>query len=615
MIKLTDYICNYLSKVGVTDVFMISGGGAMHLVDSVGKHPKLDYYCPHHEQAAAIAAEGYSRVSGKMGAVVVTSGPGGTNTLTGVIGQWLDSIPCLYLSGQVKFETTIASCPELKLRQLGDQEINIVDLVKPVTKYAVMVTDPKTIRYHLERAIYLATHGRPGPVWLDIPLNVQAAMIDEKILKPYDSKQDQLNIVGARAAGQLQKQVRQVIEKLRQAKRPVIIAGHGIRLAQAQNEFLALAKALGVPVLSTFNGFDLIASDNSLFIGRIGTLGSRAGNFALQNADLVLSIGSRNNIRQVSYQWETYARHAYKIFVDIDPKELKKPTVKPSLGIAADAGEFIIELAKQFQRSTIGVNEKQLWGEWLDWCQVRKERYPVVLPKYRISKAINPYNFVDLLTAQANEKTIAVAGNGTACVALFQAGNVKAGQRMFWNSGCASMGYDLPASIGAAVAGRAQGNREVICLAGDGSLQMNLQELQTMAFHKLPIKLFVLNNSGYISIRQTQDNFFAGRYCGCDESCGVSTPDVVKVAKAFGLPAVRIEGSKNLNSKIKKVLAMKGPVVIEVVLAKDYIFAPKLSSEKKSDGRMVSKPLEDLYPFLSREELCDNMLVPLWPEE
>jgi acetolactate synthase-1/2/3 large subunit len=598
VIKLTDYICNYLSEIGIKDVFMISGGGAMHLVDSVGKHPQLNYVCPHNEQAAAMAAEGYFRASGKMAAVVVTSGPGGTNTLTGVIGQWLDSVPVLYLSGQVKFETTIASCPRLKLRQLGDQEINIVDIVKPVTKYAVMVTDPKTIRYHLEKSVYLAASGRPGPIWLDIPLNVQGTIIDEKKLvgfKPPPKKT---------TAG-LKIKVKRLVDLLKKAKRPVVVAGHGIRLARAQNDFFELIAKLRLPVLSTFNGFDLIPTDHELFVGRIGTVGDRAGNFALQNADLVLFIGTRNNIRQISYNWRAFARSAIKVVVDIDPAEFKKTTIRPDLAINADAGDFMRELGLQASR--------QEWQDWIGWCAKRKRRYPVVLATYKDEKKfVNPYSFVKELTELLNGNAIVVAGNGTACVTLFQAGVVKKGQRLFWNSGCASMGYDLPAAIGACFA---CGKKEVICLAGDGSLMMNLQELQTVFYHKLPIKLFVLNNAGYVSIKQTQDSFFGGHHVACDEKSGVSFPDIVRVAKAYGLPTEVIENQDNLRDNLRKIIETAGPRLIEVKLPSDYIFSPKLSSERKPEGKMVSKPLEDMYPFLPREEFKENLLIPEWEEK
>ena len=601
LIKVTDYICNYLADKGVRDIFMISGGGAMHLVDSIGRHPKLRYICPHHEQAAAIAAEGYSRATGKMGVVTVTSGPGGTNTLTGVIGQWLDSVPVLYLSGQVKQETTIESCRKLGLRQLGDQEINITDIVRPATKYAVFVKDPYSIRYHLEKAVYLATHGRPGPVWLDIPLDVQGAMIDEKKLRRYNYKEDEIKFDKAK----LKRQVSQVVALLKKAKRPVFLAGNGIRISGSERLFLKAIEKMKVPVLTSFCGLDLLSSDHPLYAGRPGTLGTRFGNFALQNADLLISVGSRNNIRQISYSRNVFAGGAKKVVVDIDAAELKKPTIKPDLAIHADAKNFL----SQMKREITGVKLPD-WEEWRGWCEERKKRYPVVLPQYwKIKKSVNPYCFMETLSRALGKDAVVVTGNGTACVTMFQAGIVKKGQRIFWNSGCAAMGYDLPAAIGACIGA---GKRPVVCLAGDGSLQMNIQELQTMAHHKLPIKLFVLNNYGYSSIRQTQDTFFGGRHTACDPDTGVSFPDVIKVAKAHCLPTDRITKHAGMREKIEKVLRSGGPVVCEVMLSPDQKFMPRASSKKMDDGRIVSAPLEDMYPFLDREEFKGNMLIPEW---
>jgi acetolactate synthase-1/2/3 large subunit len=599
MIKVSDYIMQRVVEYGVKDVFMITGGGAMHLVDSVGKTKGMRYLCPHHEQAAAIAAEGYSRTCGKMGVVVVTSGPGGTNTLTGVIGQWLDSIPCLYISGQVKRETTIAACPDIKLRQLGDQEINIIDIVKPVTKYAVSVRDAMTIRYHLEKAVHEAIHGRPGPVWLDIPLDIQASMIDEKKLKGYRAQEnDSLKIRVSQ-----KKQVSRVVELLKKAKRPVILAGHGVRIAGAIDILEEIVSKLKIPVITTFNGIDIVGNDNKYYAGRPGTVGTRFGNYSIQNCDVLISIGSRNNIRQISYNWKYYAREATKIIVDIDEAELQKPTVKPEIAIHLDAKVFLHELDRQTRGKVFPD-----WCEWLKWCQDKRRRYPVVLNEYwKKNKPVNPYCFIDALTKEMKNNATIVAGNGTACVALYQAGTVKKGQRIFWNSGCASMGYDLPAAIGACVAHNKK--RTVVCLAGDGSLQMNVQELQTVAFNKLPIKLFVLSNDGYVSIRQTQENFFQGRFVGCDSSSGVSFPEMRKIAKAYKIRYERIESHADIKGKVRKIMSYAGPVICEVVLDPCQKFIPKVASDKKPDGRMVSKPLEDMFPFLEREEFLRNMII------
>lgn len=585
MIKVSDYIAKYLKKYGIKDMFIISGGGAMHLNDSFGKSG-IKYYCGHNEQASAIEAEGYARLNQDLALVNVTTGPGGLNCLNGVFGQWTDSVPVLYISGQVKFTTCKASCPEIPLRQLGDQEADIVSVVKPLTKYAFTVTDPYTIKYHLEKALFLAREGRPGPVWLDIPINIQAAQIDEKKLKGFK----------APAKPKYNLKIEQVLKTLKEAKRPLIVAGHGIRLAKAEKDFYALAQKLNIPVVTTFNGFDMIANSSPLFAGRIGTVGQRAGNFALQNADCILFLGTRNNIRQISYNWENFAKRAKKIIVDIDAAELKKPTVKPDIAVNADLKDFLPALAKKAKK----LNS----GNWLKWCRERVKKYtPLREFKINPKEEPNPYHFTQLLT-ELSGKTPVIASNATACLALFQAGTAKEGKRMFLNSGDASMGYGLPAAIGACAA---NGGKDVICLEGDGSFMMNIQELQTVKTNKLPVKIFLFNNNGYISIKQTQNNFFK-RFTACGTSSGVEMPDFMKVAQAFGIKAVRINNAKNLAADIKKVLKIKGPVLCEVMLKEDYIFTPKLSSKILPDGSMVSPALEDMFPFLPEEELKENII-------
>ncbi len=595
MIKLSDYIAKELVKYGVRHVFMVSGGGSMHLNDSLGKHEKLEYICNHHEQASGIAAEGYSRLSGKLAVINVTTGPGGVNALNGVFGQWTDSVPALYISGQVKYETTLDSIQNSNLRQLGDQEVNIIAVVKPITKYAEMVKNPQDIKKILHKAIRLATTGRKGPTWIDIPINIQGAMIDENNLIGDEEVEEEIdsNILG--------EQITEIISELKSAKRPVIVAGHGIRVSQTTEIFQQLLDKINIPFVTTFNGFDIAASDNPLYMGRIGTIGQRAGNFTLQNADLVLFLGTRNNIRQISYNWEMFARKAKKIIVDIDKAELNKPTIKADIAVHTDLKKFIPLLHEK-----IGA-EKITKKDWVQWCEVRKNKYdPAKNPEYKKSLgAINPYNFIQILTRSAKEGSVMVAGNGTACVALFQVGIVKKDQRIFWNSGDASMGYDLPAAIGACIAAD---KKDVICIAGDGSIMMNLQELQTVKHYNLPIKIFVLNNAGYSSIRQTQRNFFGEKLVACSPNSGVSVPDFAKIAAAFELPSVKIENSDNLESEIKAALATKGSLICEIMLDHDYIFQPKLSSEKLPDGRIISKPLEDMFPFLDREEFESNMI-------
>ncbi len=592
--RVADYIFKYLADYGIKHVFLITGGGAMHLNDALKKESRIKYVCTHHEQAAAIAAEGYARTSGNLAVVNITSGPGGTNALTGVIGQWLDSVPVLYLSGQVKFETTIASCSDIHLRQLGDQEINIIDIVKPVTKYAKMITDSKAIKAELEKAIRIATSGRPGPVWLDIPLNVQGALVEAEDLEGDNNAND----VSFAAEDKI---ISEIIEELQKSKRPLLIAGHGIRISKAEKEFLELVGLLNIPVVATFNGFDLIASDSDNFIGRIGTLGSRAGNFALQNTDLVICLGTRNNIRQVSYNWPSFASRAKKIIVDIDEAELRKKTVKGDILVHSDAKSFVIKLLEEIPEGF------RVDKTWIEWCQARKKQYPVVLEEYKHSseQSVHPYHFIEELTNALDNNAIVVAGNGTACVVLFQAGIVKTGQRIFWNSGCAAMGYDLPASIGAVLAG----NRDVVCIAGDGSLQMNIQELQTVKHYNLPVKIFVLNNQGYHSIKMTQMAFFDGDFIGCNKDCGVSFPDNSKLADLYGLKYFRIDSTARMKQVINDILSSPGAALCEVVLRNDYVFAPRLSSRRESDGRIISNPLEDLSPLLPRDEFEANMKI------
>jgi acetolactate synthase I/II/III large subunit len=601
VIKVSDFIMKHLTELGVEQVFMITGGGAMHLNDSVGKY--LRYICNHHEQASAIAAEGFARVSGKLAVVIVTTGPGSTNTLTGVFGQWTDSVPVLYISGQVKYETSIQSCRGIKLRQLGDQEVNIIDIVKPITKFAVSVADPMDVKRLLAKAIHFATSGRPGPVWLDIPMNVQGAMVDETKMVDYHAEEDEEFF----NKDEVQLKVAQILDLLQKTHRPVLVAGHGIRISGARELFFKLAEDLGIPILTTFNGFDLIPTNHPLLIGKIGTIGDRAGNFALQNADIAIFIGSRNNIRQISYNWKSCARGAKKIVIDIDSAELEKPTIKPDIPVHSDAGYFIQELMIQMKHKKFPE-----WDEWLKWCSERRKRYPVVLPHYKSEEElVNPYYFIQALTEALPENMTVVTANGTASVAYFQAGIVKRGQRILWNSGCAAMGYDLPAAIGACLG---SGKKKIVCIAGDGSIQMNIQELATAVYHKLPLCIFVLNNEGYISIKQTQANFF-GQLVGCDCSSGIGFPDIIKIAEAYGLRTEKISSYKDMNEKIHKVLSSSVPILCEVMLTPHYTFSPKLSSEKKRDGKIVSKPLEDMYPFLEREEFQSNMLIPEWVEE
>ena len=591
MIKTSDYLVQKLEALGVDTAFMVSGGGAMHLDDSFGKSQKIRLICNHNEQASAMCAEGYARANQKLGVACVTTGPGGLNCLNGVFGSWTDSAPVLFISGQVKFTTTMASCPQIPLRQLGDQEVNIISVVRPLTKYARMVTDPYDIDAAVEEAVYLATSGRPGPVWLDIPLNVQAAPIDpaklKKFIRPALYKQDISGLLDQAAA------------LLQQARRPLIVAGNGIHCAKAQQALRAFLDKTQIPVVTTFNGFDLLPSEDPLFAGRIGTVGQRAGNFVLQNADVILFMGTRNNIRQVSYNWENFAKNAKKIVVDIDAAELQKPTIRPDVAILADAGDVLARLTAKMNRAEV--------APWLAYCRQMKAKYPP-LREFSIhgKDKVHPYFFAQQLSHILPEGAKVVASNGTACVAFFQAFESKRGQRLLLNSGDASMGYGLPAAIGVCAAEK---NTPVVCLEGDGSLMMNIQELQTLKTNRLPVKLFVIKNGEYISIIQTQRNFFEGRLTGCNKTSGVEVPDFVQVAQAFGLPAVRINTNDELAGKIQEALNTPGPVLCELDCTENYTFAPKLSARKLEDGTMISPSLEDMFPFLDRKEMEENIFT------
>jgi acetolactate synthase-1/2/3 large subunit len=600
MIRLADYVAQTLVQKGCTQVFLITGGMAMHLNDAFGLCRELSYTCCHHEQSCAMAAEAYARIAGRPAVVQITGGPGGINTLNGVFGAHTDSIPMLVISGQAKRETCLSSYDLPALRQLGDQEVEIVPMVRGITKYAVYVRDPQTIRYHLERAIHLTTHGRPGPCWLDIPVDVQSARIDEATLPAYDPAED---AIPADIAG-LARACAEVLDRIEKAARPVILAGSGIHLAGALELFERVAARLGLPVTAAWTAPDVIPTGHPLYCGRPGTVGDRAGNFTVQNSDLVLVLGSRLNIRQVSYNWKDFARAAYKIQVDIDPAELDKPTVKPDLGIRADLGDFLRELERQAVARQFDATQS---ATWLAWCRERVARYPAVLPRQREGPAINPYHFIDQVFRRLGAGDIAVCGDGAASVVPFQVGFIKRGMRLFANSGSASMGYDIPASIGAAIAG---GGRRVVCFAGDGSAHFNIQELETIAFHRLPVKIFILNNDGYLSMRLTQGGFFKGNFIGEGRRSGVSFPDYVKVATAYGLPAIRIEEA-DFGPRLDKFLALEGPALCEVILDPKQEFEPKLTSRQLPDGRMVTSSLEDMAPFLSREELAENMLIPL----
>jgi acetolactate synthase-1/2/3 large subunit len=588
--RVADYIADFLVANDIKDIFTVTGGGAMHLNDAFGHHPKLHCTYNHHEQACAIAAEAYTRYSRKLAAVCVTSGPGGTNAITGVLGGWLDSVPMFILSGQIKFSTSIKST-KVPLRQLGDQEFNITDCIKTMTKFSQMIINPDDIAYLLEKALYIAMHGRPSPVWLDIPLNVQGAIVETDKLRHYDPVEN----AEENPPKISDNKVMEIINRINEAKRPVLFVGSAIRSSGAHDDFLELIEKLQIPVVTAWNAHDVLWDEHPLYCGRPGTIGNRGGNFVVQKSDLLLILGCRLNIRQISYNWENFAPEAYKIMVDIDPGELIKPTLSIDMPVYADVNDVINKM-NYFLKKEIREHKK-----WLDWCVNTNKQYPICVEKYyKKTSPINPYSFMTELFLCLGEGDVAITSNGSACVCSFQSAILKKNQRLFTNSGCASMGYGLPASLGVAV--ERKGNR-VICIEGDGSIQMNLQELQTVVHNKLNIKIFWLNNNGYHSIRQTQTNLFSPPLCGVSGDNGVSFPDAQRIAYAYNIPFRKIESVTDIKRQITEVLEPEGPVIIEVVIDPEQFFEPKLSARQLSDGSMVSPSLEDMFPFLSEEEM------------
>lgn len=616
-VKVSDFIaCRLREFHGIDDVFMVTGGGAMHLNDSFGRY--MHYICCHHEQACAMAAEGYFRASGRTAAVNITTGPGGLNCLSGLAGQCTDSIPVVYISGQVKYRTTLDYCRGAgikNLRQAGDQETDIIRIVKPLTKYAVSVNRPEDIKYHLARAVFEAHNGRPGPVWLDIPLDVQSACVDADKMREFIPEKTAEHVLQSDASeclsGNLSASARvaaaakEAARMINSADRPLIVAGHGIRLAGQQNVFLEFLETCDIPVVTTFNGMDILPSSHRNFCGRIGTVGQRAGNFTLNNADVILFLGTRNNIRQTGYAWDKFAERAFKIVVDVDSAELRKPFVIPDMPVEADLKDFFPAFtAAMAEINTEGGCRKP---EWPEFCRklLRKYSFENTLEYHSMKDRINVYDFVNTLSRLQPEGSVMVCGNGSACVCAYQAAEVKTGCRIFWNSGIASMGYDLPAAEGACFA---RHGAVTICLAGDGSIMMNLQELQTVVHHQLPVKIFVINNGGYSSISQTQNNFFEGRMTGCGNSSGLSFPDFTAIARAFGIKAFRISKHGNMEEQINAVIGCKGPVLCEVEVERNYQFSPKAASRILPDGTIISATPEDMAPFLDRKEYGENIM-------
>ena len=600
--KVAEHFADYLVNNGINYDFTVPGGGAMHLNDAFAQKEGMNCIFMQHEQSAAIAAEAYARLNKQIPLVCCTTGPGGTNTLTGVLGSWLDSIPMLIISGQVKYINTV-KYSGLPLRAMGDQEFDIVSVVKIMTKYAVMIDVPKMALYHLEKAIYLAKNGRPGPSWVDVPLDIQWALIDESEFVHFNPKNE--GYIDEFEVDDIT--IDKVISLIKNAKRPVFNAGNGIRIANAYEEFKHASKLLNIPVVTGWDSIDLIEDENKLYIGRAGIMGDRPGNWAVQNSDLLLSVGSRLGVRQVGYCKENWARESYVIMVDIDKYELQKPTIHVEFPICADAKKFLTKLIRKLKGKKLNLH-----ADWLEICTKWKKNYPVVLPKHYIQKKFaNVYCFIKELSKRLPDGNLTVVGNGSACVVGSHAYVIKKDARFIINSGAASMGYDLPAAIGAYFAT----SQNIICLSGDGSIQMNLQELQTIIHHKLPIKIFMINNAGYHSMRQTENNLFPEHpnFGVGPESGDLSFPDMKKIALAYGFPYYSIS-SNNEMTKLDEILKEPGYSFIEIFVDTEQKFEPKSATKKLSDGTLISPPLEDLAPFLDYEELKNIMIVPMLEE-
>lgn len=599
--KLSDYVVRFVAQQGVKHVFLVTGGGAMHLNQSLGAETSIEPICNAHEQASAFCAEAYAKVTSHLGVCMVTTGPGGTNAVTGVAGAWLDSTPTLFLSGQVKRPDRMfdAAGNPLGMRQLGVQEVDIVSIVRPITKYAVTVLDPADIRYHLEKAVYLALHGRPGPVWIDIPLDVQAAQIpDPATLRAFDPAEIETTPITG-----LAEQVSQLIDRLNAAQRPLLFAGNGIRLARAEAEFAQLRALLGIPTVATWCAADLVPSDDPTFVGRPGAVAARGANFALQNCDLLLAIGVRLDFAITGYAPQNLAREAHRAAVDIDPAELRKLHPYLHQPICADARAFLRELLRQRDRLHLPAI-----ASWLDRCAAWKTRYPVVTPEHRRpSGPVSIFHLAEVIGTETTPEDQLVSGSSGSGIEIFLlACPTRTGQRIYHTAGLGAMGYGLPMSIAVCIG---SGRRRTILVDGDGGFQFNSQELETAARLRLPIRFFVLNNNGYASIRASQTGYFGRPSLGCDASTGVTIPNLSRLAAAYGIPSVVIRDQTNLRADVRRILAMQGPVLVDVHVIPDEVRAPRLQSYQKPDGSMVSRPLEDMFPFLPREEFQENMIV------
>ena len=595
--RVADYIIEFLEKQGVDHIFTVTGGGAIFLCDALGLAKKMKYVACHHEQAASMASEAYARIRQGLGVALVTSGPGGTNAVTGTAGCWLDHVPQLTISGQVFLSQTIGK--HLGLRTLGVQELNIVDIVRSITKYAVMIEDAKDIRYHLGKAIYLATHGRPGPTWLDIPANIQNADIDSSSLRGFDAKESELPL-----DSELKMKVAQVVKLLKTASRPLVHIGQGVRIAGAGEEFFKLVETLRIPFVTARNANDMGPADHDLYVGHPGTFAQRGANFAVQTSDVYLAVGTRLSLAQTGYNAKDYARNAKVVMVDIDQAELDKDTVKLHLKIQTDAKIFLEELNRQLFQEKL---DSQRWRQWLMQCQQWRLKYPVVLPEYREQTgSVNSYYFIDVLSEVLTPEDAVVTDMGFAFQNTHQAFRVKKGQRVFTNCGLASMGWGLPAAVGACFA---REKKRTVCIAGEGGFLMTIQEMATIMHHRLPVKLFILNNGGYLTIKQTQELGFENRLMGSNEESGISFPNFMKIAEAYCFKGVRLESHQDLKRHIEEIMNHEGPVLCEIMMDPDQMQAPKAINRRNADGGMQQTALEDSYPFLDSKEIEENLSV------
>ena len=591
MIKLSDYIIQFLVEHGVKDIFLASGGGIMHLLDSIGRNPRIQYYCNYHEQASAVAAEGYARMTGRIGACMGTTGPGAVNLLSGVVASWVDSVPLLAISGQVRSDL-IADYSHV--RQVGPQEGNAVAMSKPVTKYSASIREPRCIRYHMERALYEATTGRPGPVWIEVPVDIQGVQVDEQELSAFRAPEP-----AEAHTSDVASAARAILDGLEAAKRPVIIPGNGIHYSGSRELLRRFVEQVNVPVLLPFTSKDLFEEDHPLQFGVFGGTGQRRANFAVQNCDYLLALAAGLNVQKIGFNIAGFAPKARKVVIDIDAGQLTHQMLKPSLGIQLEIHGLLTELLSQLQDRKLNVKAR-----WLDACNRWKQRYPIMTEDYyKDINHVNTYMFMDRLSDKLAPEDAVVTGNGIDVVSYYQAFRTKIGQRTI-TTGWGSMGWDLPNAIGACIGNN---KRPTICVTGDGSLQWNIQEMLTARHYDLPIKLFVFNNRGYTCIRSTQANLFEGRFVGADRRSGVSNPDFRLMAEAYGWNYLALAKPQEISEKIDTALRLSGPTLCEVNVAAEQGVSPKASAFRREDGTLDSRPLEDMAPFLPREEVYENM--------